>query len=378
MKRLILFIGVLIQFGLQAQTCDKFPADCPETGNIEATQDSMVCIGNWVAPQEITMQNRLRKFISEMMEGIAAKNGWQVYELSESPGSGKAIEGNTKLLPNSLRPPYEYSISFVFIVNDDSLKAWQNWYHNDLMQKSNDVVASYANAGNNTSTINAQQRYTDSANFYGTVMTKYMTDHQEEYQKALQSNDAKGQKKYEDGLKKIQDKMNEYVSKANKKQSENLSGANSKTENLQDYRKRNTVAYRNAAMLRVSFVFNQHMTPSLGKTSKIVKPLTISNSSFSALFHNTDPDQTQSLSSFLTSPDFAVVLFGKWNTKPDEDKSYHAAYSLNNSATDVTTEKRIQSDKVQTISVGLEGSTGSINQFIQSFPTQKLNAMITN
>src|SRR5215471_9836350 len=149
MKRLLLLMGLAAHSILHAQTCQQFPADCPETGNIEATQDSSACISNWIAPQEITMQNRLRKFTTEMMEGIAAKNNWQVYELNEMSGTGQAIDGNTKLLPDALRPPYEYSISFVFIVNEDSLKAWQNWYHNDLMQRSNNVVASYQEAVNN-------------------------------------------------------------------------------------------------------------------------------------------------------------------------------------------------------------------------------------
>jgi len=158
MKQLLVFISVLIQFSVRAQTCQQFPADCPETGNIEATQDSAACISNWISPQEIAMQSVLRRFITNMMENIAAKNKWQVYQLNEMYGAGQAIDGNTKLLPDALRPPYQYSISFVFIVNEDSLKAWQNWYHNDLMEKSNAVTASYQEAAGNTAANNAQQR----------------------------------------------------------------------------------------------------------------------------------------------------------------------------------------------------------------------------
>ena len=131
-------------------------------------------------------------------------------------------------------------------------------------------------------------------------------------------------------------------------------------------------------MLRVSFVFNENMTPSLGEASKMVRALTVPSSSFSALYHNPDPDQTQLLSSFMTSPDFAFLLFGKWNTKWDEYKSYHATYSYDKAASDATTNKKIPSDKVQTISVGIEGGTANISRFIQSLPTQKLNALIVN
>jgi hypothetical protein len=172
--------------------------------------------------------------------------------------------------------------------------------------------------------------------------------------------------------------MNDYVNKANNKQSEMFSNADSKTESLQEYKKRKTIAYRNASTLRVSFVFNGDITPSLAEAAKMVKQLNVSNTSFSALFHNSAPDETQLISSFQTSPDFAFLFFGKWNTKLDENKSYRAMYSLDKAASDVTSPKKIASDKVQTTHVGLEGSTTSINQFIQSFQTQKLNALIIN
>ena len=199
-----------------------------------------------------------------------------------------------------------------------------------------------------------------------------------EYQKAISSNDAKGQKKYEDGVKKFQDKINEYINKANNQHSETFSNADSKNESLQEYKKRKTIAYRNASTLRISFVFNQNITPSLAETAKTVRPLNVPNTSFSALFHNSEPDETQLTSSFLTNPDFAFLLFGKWSTKLDENNSYHAMYFYDKAATDVTTVKKIPSDKVQTTSVGIEGSTTNINQFIHSLETQKLNALITN
>jgi hypothetical protein len=377
MKRLFLFISLLIHFISQAQTCDRFPADCPETTNIENTRDSNACITNWVAPKEITMQNHLRKFITDMMEDIGRKKKWEMYEYTELPGVPLTSDDNQKLLSYPLRPPYQYSITFVFIVNEDSLKAWQNWYHNDLLQQSNNVVASYEEAKSNTSGLDAHQRYTDSANYYGTQMAKYMTTHQDEYQKAIASNDAKGQKKYEDGLKKIQDKINEYISKANNMQGEIFSSADSKTESLQEYRKRKTIAYRNASTLRVSFVFNASATASLAESCTLVKTLNVPNASYSVEFHNSEPDETRLVYSFLTNPDFAFVLFGKWNTNLDEYNSYRASYTTDKAATDYTTVKKIPSDKLQTTSVGIEGTTTNINQFLQSFESQKLNALIT-
>src|SRR5690348_7791663 len=89
-----------------SQTCEQFPADCPDEGMIESARDSEVCISNLIAPQEITMQNRLRVFITAMMNDLANEKKWQVYELTEMHGAGIGIEGNTKILPYPLRPPY--------------------------------------------------------------------------------------------------------------------------------------------------------------------------------------------------------------------------------------------------------------------------------
>jgi hypothetical protein len=71
-----------------------------------------------------------------------------------------------------------------------------------------------------------------------------------------------------------------------------------------------------------------------------------------------------------------MLLFGKWILKQDQYHSYHSAYFADKKNTDAGTVKKIPCDKVQTIVLHVEGSPKYINEFIQSFDTEKLNRLV--
>ena len=194
-------VGILCWFYAGAQTCNYLPADCPQTSDIETAQDSNVSINNLVIAQEITMQNILRDKINAMMLEIANKKSWKLFEYTEETGGG--IGGDGKPTPYSFRKPHQFMIGFVFIVNEDSLHAWQDWYHNDFQNASNKMVDSYKQAGADISQDDSRQKNIDSAMHYGDQKTKYANDHAAEYQKAILSNDTKAQKKYENEMRKF-------------------------------------------------------------------------------------------------------------------------------------------------------------------------------
>ena len=123
---LLLFAGLC--FNGFAQPCKYFPADCPETRSdpYGSPEDSISRLDNPVIPQEIRMENRLRNQLTEMMNRIAAKEGWEVAELSEDLASG-ARDANGNVLSYPMRAPHWMQFHFQFIVNADSLKAWSSW-----------------------------------------------------------------------------------------------------------------------------------------------------------------------------------------------------------------------------------------------------------
>src|SRR2546430_4001052 len=110
MRSLFFFTLIFYCFSVTAQRCDQFPADCPV--DVEEEQDTNCCLNNFIIPQEIRMQNKLRQETNEVMEALAKLNKWQVYEYTEEAGSGIGIDGNTRPLEFSLTPPHSYTISF--------------------------------------------------------------------------------------------------------------------------------------------------------------------------------------------------------------------------------------------------------------------------
>ena len=370
---ILLLLFFIITRATQAQDCTYFPADCPQTGDIEAAQDSAACINNLVVAEEITMQNNLRKAFTSMMEEIARNKNWEVYEYTEGSGGGVGSDG--KATPYPQRRPYEFMISFNFIVNKDSLEAWQTWYSNDLKNASEKVVDSYKQSANNLSDDKNAQEYLDSAMYYSNLKAKYMSDHAAEYQKAILGGDTKTQKKYEEELKRYDDKINAFINRKNDKTDATFSASKSQFGNLETYKHKNTIAFRNGSTIRVTFNVNDYITTANDGDKKIVKQLA-TPATLALLMHNDSPNEHEVFGQYLRSPDVALFLFGKWLSKPDGYHNYHAGYFADKKNMDAVTVKKIPCDKVQTIVLHIEGSQKYFSQFLQLVDMEKLNSLV--
>src|SRR5262249_19037364 len=78
---LLLFTGIC--YAGFAQPCKYFPADCPETRSdpYGSPEDSVSRLDNPVIPIEVTMENRLRIKVTDWMNHVAAKEGWEVVQI---------------------------------------------------------------------------------------------------------------------------------------------------------------------------------------------------------------------------------------------------------------------------------------------------------
>lgn len=382
MKHLSLLPLLFLCTHATAQQCDQFPADCPDNDLLQQMKEK-----RWEGPadlkikEEYSMQDSLRHFTEAIMRDIAKKKNWEYYVFEEIQDGGIGIDDNTKPLPYNLRRPCPWGINIVFIINKDSLHAWQHWYNNDLKEAANNVVSSYGQSKKDFSNNNTQKKYSDSATYYGNLKTKYMTDHAGDYQKAILSNDTRAQKKFEDEMKKYDDRINACISKANKSIDENFSASESQNNNLQDYRLNQTIAYRNASLLRIRVRFNYSIAAAdeyavtdpdqAAIINKTTKSLPVAGAFLSIIQHNSKPDN-----GWGHGTDLALLLFGKWNPKYDEYYSYHADFTKDKKNTDAVSVKKITCDKVQTININVEGNTRYINQFLQVLDVQKLNDRI--
>jgi len=116
----ILLMFVHSSFG----QCDYYPADCSSDGQLP---DSSERFGNPVIPQEVSMEIRLHQFFSDQLQKIADKKKWAMYVFNESGGSGYLNANRLGPLDFKFRPPHDYEISFIVIVDQDSILAWKNW-----------------------------------------------------------------------------------------------------------------------------------------------------------------------------------------------------------------------------------------------------------
>jgi hypothetical protein len=138
---LFFFVLVMIFPGVRAQSCSHFPADCPSDRQLPDSADRL---GNAAIPEEISMEIRLRDFLSGLLQEVADKKGWEFYIYEESNSSGFLNADRTGPLPFEFRPPHSYDLSFIIIVDQDSLRAWKQWDQNfaaDIVEESKKMIA---------------------------------------------------------------------------------------------------------------------------------------------------------------------------------------------------------------------------------------------
>lgn len=348
---------------------------------MESVQDSTACIRNFIVAEEISMQNYLRYYITDLLKEATASRHWSFYPFAEEANGISIVPKDQDPVPLAfpLRKPHVFDISFIILVNQDSLHAWQNWYSQDMKEQLTKSTQAYQQAASDPAFQQAQQVNMDSANYYVTLQTRYVTEHMAEYQKAIVNNNQSEIKKYEAGSKKLEDKIDYWTNKSNAKTEETLSAANKTYQDFTAYNRAKTISFRNACMLRIKFSVNATLTNSYEPSvTQPVKPLNVAGSSFSLLLHNSQRDEKAifDLNQFTRNPDYAIVLFGKWDLNPDQSHGYHARYTADIKNMDKRTPKRIGSDKIQTVAMYVEGSPWYIDQLLRSLNTRKLSSLM--
>lgn len=92
------------------------------------------------------MENRLRAKLLGWMERVAQKEGWEYVELSEDLASGER-DANGNVLAYPQRPPHWMVFRFQFIINTDSLRAWDNWQQSFAQRRLDNARAGRSDAG---------------------------------------------------------------------------------------------------------------------------------------------------------------------------------------------------------------------------------------
>ncbi|MBS1530654.1 MAG: hypothetical protein JSU01_10125 [Bacteroidetes bacterium] len=373
------------------EDCSWFPAPCPHESEITNAQSfTERQADNKITPQELAMESNLRNFFTDVLQKLAKQKHWQLYELNESyydrPNSliGYA---QWETVPYEKRPPHGYQISFILVVNRDSLKAWKDWFTNDLTQQSNQAVTAMNTDRNNEANNKLLQTYMDSAQYYGQLSGKYMQDHQAQYMSDIQSNNKKGIKEHDDKVAWYQKKSDAFIKKYQDVQNGVYAVSTNSFNDLKSNKIKSTVAFANSAIVLVHFSANSTqegfgVTDGDQKCILPQKPLTVPGAFYAGMLHNPQPPQDHAYdvgeADFLfSSPThITTVLFGGWLHKYDSYNYARAAFAANPANLNLTRVKTTKCDVVQNLAMHVEGRPDHIQTVIQEINMAALQKLI--
>lgn len=393
--RFLIAMGALLPApiiaGAQVTDCAQFPAPCPHNEEITQAMDFAGREeGNTVTPQEMAMESKLRNAFTEMLHRVARQKHWQLYELMESdfdrPNSSISFD-KWRATPYKKRPPHAYFISFIVIVNKDSLQAWRDWYKGGLTQNANQVVEDIKADAQRSANDGQLQALTDSVQYYAQLSGKYTQDHYAEFMTAIKNNDQKGQQRYNNKIAWYQKRQDVFMKKMQDHSTTSNSASASSYNRFAADKVNKTASFTNASLLLVHFEVNpghagfgvsgdddKHLIPQ--------KPLNIPGAFYAGVLHNLAPPDGQS---YLINEndyvydhpsDIATILFGKWQNKRDSNNYQVAAYLTGKASTDLVSEKSAKCDAVQNIVLQIEGRPDKINEALNGINFREIQQLL--
>lgn len=371
------------------QDCNLYPADCPHESSIESSKDSNTNFSNHVLPVEMAMMEKLRNFFSETFSRIAESQHWQLVEFNEI--SAVAACAKTGDIPLPLRAPFSFEISFLLVVQPDSLAAWKRWadaFKEKILQQTSERVQSLQN--NASANEAANKKYIDSAEYYGNKKNAYMQEHAQQYATDIQHGNQKGIKAFENTTARFDKIITGFTDRAYGNTRETLASLEKQTSKDQLEEKVKTQHYRDAATLLVHITVNNPVQgsgiadPATQKYILPQKKWILPGADFGGLLHNSLPLGTERLRSdgdydmdYIHPTDVGNLFFGSWLPIESQFNTYHAAFTAGRENTDCVSPKKYSCEKIQVMAIYVEGKENNITRFVQLLDTQKISTLIS-
>jgi hypothetical protein len=393
MKQLIHTIIIFLFFSapsiIHAQQCDVYPADCPHEQSINIAKEKEIAITNHLLPQEIETQNEIRTFFTDHFAQIATQLHWKLYEFNED--YAPATCSNQSATPYSTKPPCSYNISFLIILNEDTLAAWKKWaddFKEKILQQSNDNVQSLQNNASANEAVT--KKYMDSTQYYGNKKTAYQQLHSQQYATDIQNSNQKGIKEFESVMAKYDKIITGFTDKAYGNTNKSLGQMEQQVSENQLEENIKTQHFRDASTMLIHITVNtavENTGIADPETQKYILPQkkwTMPGASFGGLVHNTLSLTTERLRSdgdfdmdYVHPTDIGSLFFGSWLPLKMQYNTYHAAFTASKANTDCVASKKYRCDKIQVLAMHMEGKENNITRFVQLLDTQKIGALIS-
>ncbi|MDE3213391.1 MAG: hypothetical protein KGM98_09160 [Bacteroidota bacterium] len=362
--------------------CPFWPAPCPNSEALTEADDYVNrSKDNVELPQELNFEKKVGGKIYNMLESAARSHGWELYEIIEESLDGPPYiyigYADWEAAPYEKRPPQSDNITYILVVNRDSLKAWRSWriaFENQIENSGKQYVQASGSEGDDP----ILKAYFDSSMHYTNLVSQYITDDEAAYAKALARNDTKYVDTHERHLKKLQAKSDAFMKKFQDQQAKDEAPAANAINNTTKELSERTKQFADASIVLVHVMINPYQVKSGledNEQRSLVPqvPLKVPGAYYAGLLINKNPVDEKSYGLnyqgyiFNNPAAIALILYGKYQ-KPDDYHNYSPEFTrqYTNAANTIKVVQKVKCDVLQNLAFQLEGSPDQVRKVISA------------
>lgn len=371
--------------------CTYWPAPCPNTSSFTLAEDASQRKQNGAIDETLAFSRKMRNQLTDFMQKTAKQNGWQVYELMEDYYDGPpfifvSYDAWDKT-PYEKRPPISDDITFIMIINKDSLSHWKNW-RVQLQSESEKQTNSYLAQTKNVENDPLLKSYFDSAQYYTTLRTNYAQAHEKQHVDDLKNNNKKALQEYESIQKSLRDKSDTYIKKYQDRQALLYQSSTKSFNAFQDNTAKLTAAFMEGSIVLIHFAVNPYQVKTGiedGDQRSMVPQysLKVSGTSYAGLLINkkTPDDHAYQFNYkgylFNSPAAVATILFGAYQPK-DSYNNFRPTFEkpFTTAAATLGAVKSIKCDVLQNLALHIEGGQKNVREVVEKIDWNSISAML--
>ncbi|HSN07869.1 MAG TPA: hypothetical protein VLS85_02470 [Hanamia sp.] len=392
-RKLLFITFIFLSTSLFAQDfpCTYWPAPCPNTTSLEQADDGPQRKQNGAIDQTLAFTRKMQNELTSLMLKTANQNGWRVYELMEDVFDGPPFifvsYDAWEKTPYEKRPPITDDITFIIIVNKDSLRQWKNW-RVQLQSESENQVSSYVTQTKSVEDDNLLKAYFDSAQYYTKQFTDYSQAHEKQYLEDLKNNNQKALEQYERNTTSFTNKSDAYIKKYQDRQALLFESSGKSFNSFENNMAKLTAAFNEGSIVLIHFAINPYQvkTGMEDGSQRSLNPqysLKVPGASYAGLLVNKKaPDDHAYKFNYkgylFNSPAaIATILFGNYQPK-DSYNNYRPMFekTFTSAANTIGSVKNIKCDVLQNLTLHLEGGKNNVINVINHFDWSAIKEML--
>jgi hypothetical protein len=386
-----IFLAGIATANAQEVPCSYWPAPCPNTGSFEQADDGPQRIQNGAIDQTLAFTRKMRNELTVFMQKAAKQNGWHVYELMEDIFDGPPFQfisfNAWEKTPYEKRPPATDDITFIIIINKDSLNKWKEW-RIQLQSETENQTSAYVAQTKNVENDPLLKAYFDSAQYFTRQRTDFSQAHEKQHLEDIKNNNKKALEEYDRIEKSWMEKSDTYIKKYQDRQAQLYESSNKSLNQFTDNTAKITAAFTEGSIVLIHFAINPYQVKTGiedGNQRSLLPQysLKVPGSSYAGLLVNKKTPDTHAYEFnykgylFNSPAAIATILFGTFQPK-DSYNNYRPLFekSFTSAANTLGSVKSIKCDVLQNLALHIEGGQNNVQQVIEKIDWSFLNSLL--